>query len=143
MSKNHIHQPPEPNKISPKVFRIVGHVLVGIVFALLFAFVFALLVRLIWNSLMPAIFGLGQITYWQAFGIILLSKLLFGGFGSRQHDHWRKDEGSHPEWHKPWGESDAQGPPSHFDRNWEAYNQYWKEEGKAAFSAYVERLGGQ
>ena len=121
-----------------KAFRIVGHVLVGIGFAVVFAFVFALLVRFIWNSLMPAIFGLGEITYWQAFGIIILAKLLFGGFGSRQHDHWRKEEGAHSYWPRSFGEPDAQEPPSRYDRNWKTYNQYWKEEGKAAFSAYMD-----
>ncbi len=39
-----------------------------------------LVVMALWNWLMPAIFGLGVITYWQALGILVLAKLLFGGF---------------------------------------------------------------
>ena len=35
---------------------------------------------LLWNWLMPAIFGLRAISFLQALGILLLSKLLFGGF---------------------------------------------------------------
>lgn len=31
----------------------------------------------LWNWLMPTIFGLTKITFWQAFGINLLSSLLF------------------------------------------------------------------
>lgn len=36
----------------------------------------------LWNNLMPDIFHLGIITYWQALGLFILSKLLFG-FGGR------------------------------------------------------------
>jgi hypothetical protein len=34
----------------------------------------------LWNSLMPAIFGVRTITYWQALGLMVLSWLLFRGF---------------------------------------------------------------
>lgn len=34
---------------------------------------------LLWNALIPAIFGIGIITFWQAMGIIVLAKILFGG----------------------------------------------------------------
>lgn len=38
------------------------------------------IVMLLWNCLLPEIFGLKAITYWQAMGILILSKILFGGF---------------------------------------------------------------
>ncbi len=38
-------------------------------------------VHYLWNWLMPVIFGLHPITYWQALGLLGLSWLLFGGFG--------------------------------------------------------------
>jgi Ca2+/H+ antiporter, TMEM165/GDT1 family len=50
---------------------------------------------LLWNALLPAILGVGTITFWQALGILVLSKILFGGFSghghgrSRYHDHHR------------------------------------------------------
>jgi hypothetical protein len=34
----------------------------------------------LWNWLMPAIFGLTTITFPQALGLVILSKILFGGF---------------------------------------------------------------
>jgi Ca2+/H+ antiporter, TMEM165/GDT1 family len=45
----------------------------------------------LWNWLMPSLFGLHTIGYWQAVGLFFLSKLLFGGFrGGRGHRmHWR------------------------------------------------------
>ena len=38
------------------------------------------LVMTLWNWLMPTIFGLITITYWQAGGLLLLSKIFFTGF---------------------------------------------------------------
>ena len=47
----------------------------------------------LWNWLMPAIFGLHVITYWQALGLLGLSWLLFGGPrllpGGGRGGHWR------------------------------------------------------
>jgi hypothetical protein len=34
----------------------------------------------LWNLLMPGIFGLHRITFWQAVGLMGLSWILFGGF---------------------------------------------------------------
>ena len=39
------------------------------------------IVRLLWNWLLPPLFGLGQITFWQGLGILALCRILFGGFG--------------------------------------------------------------
>lgn len=41
---------------------------------------FGLVIMGLWNALMPAMFGWKPITYWQAWGLLLLSKILFGGF---------------------------------------------------------------
>lgn len=48
-----------------------------------FAFigVFGGLVWLLWNWLMPTIFGLPVLSFWQSAGLLVLSKLLFGGVG--------------------------------------------------------------
>jgi hypothetical protein len=60
-----------------------------------FLIVFALLVwavSALWNGLMPAIFGLPTITYWQALGLMVLSWILFGGLRGRSgHGSWRYD----------------------------------------------------
>jgi hypothetical protein len=125
------------------VFRIIGHVFVGLLFAVAFAIVFAFLVKLIWNSLMPAIFDLKQITFWQAFGIIILAKLLFGSFGSHRRDHWKKDSRYTPPWHRPPDKPDTDMPPSRHHRDWKTYTQYWQTEGKAAFEAYMDRIEKQ
>lgn len=52
---------------------------------------FTFLVEALWNWLIPEIFGWHRITYWQALGLLVLSKILFGGFhGGRHGGHWRK-----------------------------------------------------
>jgi hypothetical protein len=56
-----------------------------VLFAVLFVavlFVLGFVVMGLWNWLMPALFGWKSIGYWQALGLILLSKILFGGFGA-------------------------------------------------------------
>jgi hypothetical protein len=42
--------------------------------------VFGVGVMFLWNALLPGIFGLSVINYWQAAGLLLLSRILFGGF---------------------------------------------------------------
>jgi hypothetical protein len=51
-----------------------------VLFVVLATFVFGLLVRDLWNWLMPSLFGLHEISFAQALGLFLLSKILFGGF---------------------------------------------------------------
>jgi hypothetical protein len=48
---------------------------------LLFAFIGGQVVKLLWNWLLPPLFGWRQITFWQALGLLALCRILFGGFG--------------------------------------------------------------
>ena len=48
--------------------------------AVLIAFViFVFIFRWIWNHTVPAVFGLKEITFWQAVGILVLASILTGG----------------------------------------------------------------
>jgi hypothetical protein len=123
-----------------KVFHIVGHVFVGLLFAVAFAIVFAFLVKLIWNSLMPTIFDLKEITFWQAFGIIILAKLLFGSFGSKHHDRWNNDGRYTSPWRRRPAQPEDDRPPSRYHPDWKTYTQYWQKEGKASFKDYMDRI---
>jgi hypothetical protein len=64
--------------------------------AVIFAFAFGWLVMILWNNLMPTLFGLTTISYWQSVGLLVLTKLLFGGFGHpaghpyKAHPHYMK-----------------------------------------------------
>jgi hypothetical protein len=50
---------------------------------------FSVVVMLLWNWLMPSIFGLTSIDFWQALGIFILVRILFGGFGHGKWKHHR------------------------------------------------------
>jgi hypothetical protein len=72
-------------------------ILIGIGFAILgigLAFLFGWVVMLLWNWLMPEIFGLKRVTYWQAWGLLILCCILFkdfsSGSGNRSSDRKRK-----------------------------------------------------
>jgi hypothetical protein len=45
----------------------------------LFAFIGGELVKVLWNWLTPTLFGWRQVTFWQAFGLLALCRILFGG----------------------------------------------------------------
>ncbi len=54
--------------------------------------VFGFIVMSLWNWLAPAVFGARTINFGQALGILVLSKILFGGFRGRPGygEHWRR-----------------------------------------------------
>ena len=54
-----------------------------------FLAVFGLGTMLLWNSVLTAVIGVSAVTYWQALGILLLSKILFGHFGGGHRWHRR------------------------------------------------------
>jgi hypothetical protein len=47
----------------------------------LFAFIGGELVKLLWNWLLPTLFGWKEISFWQGLGLLALCRILFGGFG--------------------------------------------------------------
>lgn len=54
--------------------------------------VFSWAVMLLWNYVVPPVFHGPLIGYWQAFTLLVLSRILFGGLrGWRgSHGHWRR-----------------------------------------------------
>ncbi|MBW0432816.1 hypothetical protein DLM76_03990 [Leptospira yasudae] len=73
-----------------------GHFVGKLLFIPIIVFGIGALVWQLWNWLMPAIFGLTTIDYWQACGLLVLSHLLIkpgfgwhrGGYGGRGR-RWR------------------------------------------------------
>jgi hypothetical protein len=57
---------------------IVPVVIVGIV---LVSFLGGQIVKLLWNWLLPPLFGWPSIGFWQALGLLALCRILFGGHG--------------------------------------------------------------
>ncbi len=114
--------------------RTAGRVVRGLVIGLAFVLVFGIIVRLLWNWLMPGLFGLREITYGQAVGIIVLARIIFGARGMRP--------GFGGKWggHGGWG---LTGPCSSDVANgqikdWRHYDAWWEEEGREAYRKYVD-----
>lgn len=40
----------------------------------------AAIVMLLWNAILPDLFQVGALSFWQALGLLILCKILFGGF---------------------------------------------------------------
>jgi hypothetical protein len=51
---------------------------------LLFIFIGGESVLLLWNWLLPPLFGWREITFWQGLGMLALCRILFGGFGGHR-----------------------------------------------------------
>lgn len=115
-----------------KYFKAFFKILIGGIFLIAFILLFGYLTMRLWNWLMPEIFGLIPIDYWQAIGIIILAKILFGGFGnfkSSKSDKKFKNR-CRPQYNK--------GFKSDFS-NWKYYDKFWEEEGEKAFDDYIQR----
>ena len=76
----------EERSLPQKILMGIGFAILGIGLLFLFGWV----VMLLWNWLMPDIFGLKRLTYWQAWGLLILSHILFKSFGSG-HGSGRSD----------------------------------------------------
>ncbi len=118
--------------------RTAGKIVRGITIGLVFALVFGLVVMMLWNWLAPAVFGLREINYAQAVGLILLTRILFGirgmrpGFAARLHDHG----------HWGWGGScSGEDLANGHIKDWRQYDAWWEEEGRDAFKKYIESRG--
>ncbi len=64
----------------------IGRGVVILFFGTIAVFLFGLLVMSLWNAILPAVLGVKTISFWQALGILLLSKILFGGFPGGRHN---------------------------------------------------------
>ncbi len=117
------------------VMPIIGGVFIACIMGLLFGW----LVMLLWNWLMPELFKLGMISYWQAFGLIVLSKLIFSSFGG--HHKWHKSRHHHGMDGSDWGR-DSDWRVGEGWHDWRYYKDYWREEGKAAFESYIAKKKG-
>jgi len=61
-------------------------------FALLAVTVLSFVVMALWNWIIPPVTGWKAIDFWQALGLLVLSRILFGlrvGFGFGHRGHWR------------------------------------------------------
>lgn len=65
---------------------VIATIVVGLALIVFLSFLLALPVMLLWDAVIPDIFGLGTITWFQAWGLSLLCGLLF-----KSHTTTKKD----------------------------------------------------
>ncbi|MDR1444830.1 MAG: hypothetical protein LBI94_08120 [Treponema sp.] len=63
------------------IYRFFMRGLAGAAVCVLVCALFGAAVMLLWNGLMPALFGLPSIGYLQAAALLVLARILFGGMG--------------------------------------------------------------
>ncbi|MBJ6367177.1 hypothetical protein [Snuella sedimenti] len=106
---------------------IVGMIIFGAIAIAGLVILFGFVIMWLWNWLMPDIFGLTTLTYWQAVGLFILLKILLGGCGTGGKDASKSSK------HKCKKDSKTD-----FSK-WKYYDKFWREEGDAYYKEYVER----
>ena len=76
------------------LLRGLGFLVAGVAFVAAVSFV----VMMLWNALVPRLFSGPAIQFWQAAGLLVLSRILVGGLRGRGGHGWR-----HRGWHGRWG----------------------------------------
>ena len=74
------------------------HVLRFVFFAALFLAVASFIVMGLWNWAVTPATGWHELGYWQAMGLLVLSKILFGGFHAHGARHWHWRHRMHERW---------------------------------------------
>lgn len=142
-------------RFTGNLHRIVFWVIIGLILAVLFAVVFGIAVKFLWGATLSPIFGIPQISYWQAVGIVILARLVFGGFGYRSHSKskerfwpdgktnesspfFRKMHNRFHGWSDEKDETDSK--PIVPESNQKHYHDFWEKEGKKAFQDYLAKV---
>ncbi len=117
----------------PKWAKYTLYTVLGLAGAFLLGLLFGNVIMWLWNWLMPSLFGLRTIGFWEGLGLFLLAHILFGfggsshsGDGGSKHHHHKHHHGGHDETCE-W-------------KDWEYYDDWWEEDGKTAFHAYAEQM---
>ena len=63
------------------------HFIKMLIMGIIIITLFSLVIMLLWNWLMPAIFGLKVITICEAAGLFVFARILFSPFGCGRHHH--------------------------------------------------------
>ena len=118
-----------------RAIKIVGFVLLGLIGGTALAIVFGFFVKFLWNALLPDIFGLPEIGYWQAVGLAVLAHIFFGAHsGTPHYERSRKKKKV-----VPTAETEKGSFPREIEQD---YAEFWREEGRNAFKSWMRRENG-
>lgn len=97
----------------------VGYFIMIVAFVLIVVAVVTALFMLLWNWLIPMLFAGPALTYWQALGLLVMAKIIFGL--ASHGKHWKKNH----HWKSKWRErcanmsqEDKERMKDHFMHRW-------------------------
>ncbi|MFT5780334.1 MAG: hypothetical protein ACI837_003296 [Crocinitomicaceae bacterium] len=109
---------------------IAGLIVLAVIGIAGLAILFGFIIMWLWNGLMPELFGLTTISYWQGIGLFILAKILLGGFGGKNSSSSKNSNSS----------CDKNSKKKSDFSKWEHYDKFWKEKGDQAYQEYVDDL---
>lgn len=83
--------------------------------AVLFVFVMGNVIMYLWNAILPDVINAKTITFWQAIGIFVLARLLFGGFKGGRSSHSKREH-----WKNKWKKM-SEDERHEFKSKWKDY----------------------
>ena len=96
-----------------------------VAFALLAITVFGLLTMWLWNWLVPELFNGPLISFWQAMGLLILSKILFWGVAGKSHKNSCAGEHTNHEWKRHFYEKFSSMKPEEREAIKERMKEKW------------------
>jgi hypothetical protein len=112
------HHPPTTGR--HRALLVAGHMAAGVLLAALLALVFGWIVAQLWNRILPDLLGARTIGYWQSVGLILMTRILVGGF---HHGHGRLHGRNRRHCH---------------GKTWSNYDEWWEEVGEKSFREFKD-----
>jgi hypothetical protein len=131
-------------------WRWVGFGILGVLGFFAFAFIGGALIMWLWNSIVTPMFHISTISFWEAIGLAVLARLLFGGFRGGWHHggrRWRHGMGRgyyRGHWNSHGNSccntaTDEKCECGPEQNKWKYYDEYWKQEGEKGFDDFVKR----
>jgi hypothetical protein len=93
-----------------------------VVFGVLMVVLLGSVTQFLWNFIMPEIFGLPVINFWQGLAMFVLAKLIFG-FGGGGRNKWRHYRGH--QWRREWAEKYSKLSPEERERFKQKLKDKW------------------
>ncbi|MCG8333201.1 MAG: hypothetical protein MJE63_01710 [Proteobacteria bacterium] len=134
------------------VLRVLKWTLLGVIMAVIFALIFGVLVKWLWSVTLAPLFGTATPGYWQAVGIVVLARLVFGGFHRNGHKsrysysgHYKNEKREawlrkmHDRFHEESPISEDDDTLQIPDDLKKHYREFWQKEGKEAFKNYLAK----
>lgn len=115
-----------------KLFKVVRF----IIFAVLFLAIGGFITMGLWNWLIPLLFHGPELTFWQTVGLLILSKILFGGFGHRGgRRDWKREKCMH--WKEKFGDNWKEKMEEKFKGMSDEEKEKFKQNFKRSFSVNI------